>query len=552
MVTVSDGEEEATATITVNVVDVNENTMPVIEAQTFTVAENITDDMTIGNITATDAEGDDLTFSIMTNDNDLFEITPGGELTLATGQNLDFETATSHTITIQVSDGMLTATADIRINVSDIEENTPPAIEDQTFEVTEDISDVTIIGTIAATDAESNNVTFRITTNDNGLFELVSDGRLSLADGQSLDFETATSHTIVVEASDGNLQSEANITINVTDVDETPITAIVTNVAGTGDFGFMDGQGANAAFAGITGIDIAGNGQLLVADRGNNRIRRVTSDGIVTTEAGTGSAGRANGPSGEATFDDPTGVAVDGQGNIYIADLQNQMIRKIASDGEVTIVAGTGVVGSDDGDVSVATFSSPWDIVIDADGNLLVSDGGNHSIRKINLTTNQVTTVAGRGIAGFEDGPGDMARFNNPRGLALDASGNLYVADLSNDRIRRVDPAGNVTTFVGSGVNGLADGMGFEVRFSRPSGIDFDSRGNLFIADRDNEAIRVATPTGRVFTIAGTGVFGANNGNGDVATFGTPHDLAVDDNGDVFVVEANNNLVRKLTVSGNK
>lgn len=551
MVTVSDGQEEASATITINVVDVNENTMPTIMAQSFTVAEDIGDDMTLGNITANDAEGDDLSFSITANDNDLFEITAGGELTLATGQNLDFETATRHTVTIEVSDGMLTASADITVIVSDVFENTAPVVDAQEFEVTEDISDATIIGAVSATDAENDNLTFSIATNDNDLFEITSAGELSLVADQILDFETTTSHTITVEVSDGNLQTEAIITINVTDVDETVLTAVVSNFAGNGDFGFSDGQGVNAAFSGAIGIVAIGDGSLLIADRGNNRIRKADAGANVSTVAGQNTAGSSDGAIGIATFDGLTGMAADADGNIYVADSRNHSIRKISIDGTVSTVAGGLGPGFDDGDISVATFQSPWDIVIDQDGNLLISDSGNHSIRKFNFSTNEVTTFAGGGLSGFKDDQGNLARFNRPYGLALDATGNLFVADFSNNRIRKVDPAGNVTSFVGSGVNGFVNGMGNEARFSRPSGIDFDSDGNLFIADRDNESIRMATPSGRVITVAGTGVLGAMNGAGDVATFAVPHDVAVDANGDVFVIEQNNNFIRKIAITRN-
>lgn len=231
-VRVSDSELFSTATITINVIELDENTTPVISDQSFKVAENITDSDIIGEIDATDSDGDNLTFSITANDNDLFEIggAEGNALSLKAGNNLDFESATSHTITVEVSDGQLTASATITINVTGINENTPPEISDQTFEISEDIADVDIIGEIFATDEDGDAINFSIEFNDNNLFELGGDAgfELSLTTGSSLDYESATSHTITVEVSDGQQTAYATITINVTDVFETVPGAFMT------------------------------------------------------------------------------------------------------------------------------------------------------------------------------------------------------------------------------------------------------------------------------------------------------------------------------------
>ena len=189
------------------------NKAPEISAQSFNTSEDVLDEVIIGSVIATDPEDDALTYSITSNSDNLFEITEAGALSLVAGQSLDFETAETHSITVQVSDGELSSTAEITINVTDIDENNPPVIENQIFETSEDIADDIAIGTVIATDDTA--LTFSIITNSDHLFEITEDGILSLVAGKQLNFETATSHTITVQASDGELSSTAEITINV-------------------------------------------------------------------------------------------------------------------------------------------------------------------------------------------------------------------------------------------------------------------------------------------------------------------------------------------------
>lgn len=198
------------------------NTSPIINAQTFSVAENINDTFVIGKVVATDAENDKLSFSIKTDTSNTFEITREGNISLLANKTLDYETTKSYTITVLVSDGTNQSTANITITVTNIDENTAPVINAQTFTVAENINDTFEIGAILATDAEANTLNFSITTNDAGLFEITNDGKLSLANGKTLDFETKTTHTITVEVTDGSLTANSTITINVTDVVEVP------------------------------------------------------------------------------------------------------------------------------------------------------------------------------------------------------------------------------------------------------------------------------------------------------------------------------------------
>jgi DNA-binding beta-propeller fold protein YncE len=276
----------------------------------------------------------------------------------------------------------------------------------------------------------------------------------------------------------------------------------VSTLAG-GEEGFADGIGGDARFNKLRGIaiDAAGNlyvsdaaddryasdaaGNHYVADRGNHRIRKITPAGEVTTLAGGGERGFADGVGSDAKFYRPSGIASDAAGNLYVADFANHCIRKITPAGEVSTLAG-GEGGFADGVGSDARFLGPHGIASDAAGNLYVADG-NSSIRKI-TPAGEVSTLAGR-EEGFADGIGDGAKFYHPRGIAIDAAGNLYVADTDNHRIRMITPAGKVSTLAG-GEDGFADGIGSDARFYFPHGIAIDAAGNLYVADTFSNRIR--------------------------------------------------------------
>ena len=282
----------------------------------------------------------------------------------------------------------------------------------------------------------------------------------------------------------------------------------VTLLAGSQGFaGSADGQGSSAQFRnpGCLALDPAGN--LVVADTGNHTIRRIAMDGTVTTLAGSpGLPGTADGMGALARFNAPYGIAVSGTGTVYIADSQNHTIRLMAMDGTVSTYAGTpGVSGQSNGSANSAQFDLPNGLALGPDGTLYVSDYGNSCIRVISPTA-QVRTLAGQaGTVGYYDATGTAALFNLPVGIALDATGNVWVADTHNNAIRRITPAGVVNAMAGSGLAGNADGSGVLALFNFPCGITSISSGylagNLVVADTSNHILRLVTPGGIVTTL---------------------------------------------------
>ncbi len=291
------------------------------------------------------------------------------------------------------------------------------------------------------------------------------------------------------------------------------------------------------------GIAVDGSGNVYLGDESSNRISRITPAGVVTTLSGS-TYGFAEGTGTAAQFGNPDGVTVDASGNVYVADRTNNRIRKITSAGVVTTLAGSATSGFTNATGSFARFSSPRDVAVDASGNVYVADFSNRAIRKI-TPSGVVTTLAGSSSAGFLDGTGTAARFNGPTALAVDASGNVYVADQNNHRIRKITPAGVVTTLAGSGTAGFADGNGTSASFNFPSGIDVDGSGNLYVSDVGNNRIRRITPAGAVSTIAGTGTSGQANGIATSATFSGIVGIAIDASGNIYVGDGSR--IRKLT-----
>jgi sugar lactone lactonase YvrE len=261
----------------------------------------------------------------------------------------------------------------------------------------------------------------------------------------------------------------------------------------------------------------------------------------------------ADGPGAQARFFLPNAAAVDGEGNLYVADTANHVIRLIKPNGMVSTLAGlAGTADSNNGVGANARFSAPFGVAVDATGNVYVADSGNNTIRKI-TPAGAVSTLAGlAGHPGSDDGPGSAARFRNPRGVAVDAAGNVYVADMSNYCIRKITPDGGVTTLAGkTGEPGNADGVGSNAQFCNPYAVVADAVGNVYVADGANNTIRKVTPKGTVITVAGLPGYAGNiDGNADAARFSNPEGLALDAAGNVYVADSGNNAIRKLTPDG--
>lgn len=324
-----------------------------------------------------------------------------------------------------------------------------------------------------------------------------------------------------------------------------------TTLAGSpGHHGSADGTNDTALFFDPTSVAVDSAGNVYVADTHQSLIRKVTPDGVVTTLAG-GTAGSADGTNDTAQFGGPTGVAVDSAGNVYVADHGNHTIRKVTPEGVVTTLAGlAGYSGSADGTNSTARFYYPSGVAVDDVGNVYVADTENFTIRKV-TPAGVVTTVAGLAhSSGSADGTGSDARFNYPKDVAVDSGGNVYVADYYNDTIRKIAPGNVVTTLAGLAGNiGSTDGTGNAARFHYPSGVAVDSFGNVYVADANNHTIRRATPDGEVTTLAGkAGGAGGADGTGSAARFYYPSGVALDSVGNVYVADHDNYTIRKGSV----
>jgi sugar lactone lactonase YvrE len=325
-----------------------------------------------------------------------------------------------------------------------------------------------------------------------------------------------------------------------------------TTLAGTARFtGSTDATGAAARFYSPRGVATDGAGNVYVADTTNHAIRKITPAGIVTTLAGTaGVTGSTDATGAAASFFNPFGIATDSAGNVYVTDLSNSTIRKITSAGVVTTLAGTaGVIGSTDATGAAASFMYPRGVATDSAGNVYLADDGNSTIRKI-TPAGVVTTLAGTaGVIGSTDAIGAAASFGSPEGVATDSAGNVYVSD--NNIIRKITPAGAVSTLAGTvGSVGSTDATGAAASFLVRKGVATDSARNVYVADLGNITIRKITPSGAVTTLAGSGVTGRTDAAGTAARFNLPHAVATDSAGNVYLVDSGNNIIRKITPAG--
>ena len=325
-----------------------------------------------------------------------------------------------------------------------------------------------------------------------------------------------------------------------------------STVAGNGVSGYANGIGQNAIFDAPTGMVTDGQGNLFISDQLNNRIRKIVlATGEVSTLAGSGLPQFADGTGISASFNLPAGITIDPAGNLYVADLGNHRIRKIViATGEVTTLAGS-TFGYLDGVGTTAKFNGPWGLSTDRAGNLYVADQDNNRIRKVVISTGTVSTVAGN-FVGFANGFATGARFNYPTSIIPDLEGNAFVTDLNNQRIRKINLVTKaVSTLAGDGTAAFADGIGAAAKFNTPYDIAADGAGNLYIADQDNHRIRkIVIASGEVSTLAGNGTVGFADSTGTHAVFNSPNGITYDGAGNLYVSEHGNNRIRKISLTG--
>ena len=336
---------------------------------------------------------------------------------------------------------------------------------------------------------------------------------------------------------------------------------IITTVAGNGSQGpYVEGGAAtNSSLYSPSGVALDAAGNLYIADRGNNRIREVGANGIISTVAGNGTNGYSGdgGAATNANLNSPYGVAVDSSGNLYVADTGNHRIRKVAANGVISTVAGKGTAAysGDGGTATNASLNSPYGLAVDSSGSLYVADTGNQRIRKV-AASGSISTVAGKGGAGYtgDNGAATNANVNSPYGVALDAFGNLYIADRSNNRIRKVATNGIITTVAGETGAGYSGDGGAATSASLyyPGGVAVDLSGDLYIADTDNNGIRFVNTNGIITTAAGNGAAGYSGDGGAATNAGLdlPSGAALDALGNLYIADYSNYRIREVHFAG--
>lgn len=323
---------------------------------------------------------------------------------------------------------------------------------------------------------------------------------------------------------------------------------VVSTLAGSGEAGSENGVGVKATFKYPQGIAVDQNLNVFIADYGNGLIRKISPDGLVTTVAGMergNREGSIDGPALRALFYGPNKLTIDREGNLIICDLQR--IKKLDKEGNVITIAGTGRMGNlHDGPGKTATFWNASGVAVDKENNIYVADYGHQLIRKIDTAGIVSTFGSVPGVKVDFYSEKRPPHFNFPAGVAVDSKGNVFVSESYHNRIVKVTPDGTLTTFAGSGRKDSANGYGVHAGFNTPQGLAIDSHDNLYVADLGNNQIRMISPDGLVSVLAGNGERGSKDGDAKNATFHRPDAIAVDKDGTVYVAELENNKVRKI------
>jgi len=342
-------------------------------------------------------------------------------------------------------------------------------------------------------------------------------------------------------------------------------TGIITTMAGNGvaGYGGDSGPATVAQISAPEGLNVDANNNLYIADMSNNRVRIVNANGVISTFAGQNGLFGEGYPATNSELSNPQDVATDGAGNIYVADMYNHRVRMInATTGIMTTVAGGGISGyadgfsGDGGPATLAALYYPSAVAVDAAGNLYICDQDNQRVRKVN-TSGIISTIAGNGTAGFlgNGSPAVGAELHYPTGVAVDASGNVYICDNNNQRVRKVSTTGTITTIAGTGTVGyLGDGgPAIDAELSYPVGVAVDAAGNVYIGDQGNSAIRMVDTSGTITTIAGNGGSGYSGDGGPAAwaELSFPQAVKVDNAGNIYIADDGNNAVRVINSAGN-
>jgi streptogramin lyase len=344
--------------------------------------------------------------------------------------------------------------------------------------------------------------------------------------------------TTSIEVTDGGIVRSGPVKVDKIRVDN----VLVSTVAGS-IRGWLDGPIASSRFDRPTSIAIGGDGTIFVSDAGNQGVRRLSASGDVSTvvnqikSASSFELGMAN------------GLAIGANGTFFLSLSNFNYLVSVTPGGILSTFSGTGQIGYVDGAKEAATYYQPVGIALDQSGNLFVADTYNHCIRKVNAVSGEVTTFAGNGVAGNVNGTGSSARFFHPTGITIDRFGNLFITDTNNHQIKRITPAGVVTTWAGRGDYGDEDGPAASARFDQPTGIAVDEQGNVFVADTSNNCIRKISATdGIVSTFAGSGREGAIDGGGNMAEFAQPSGICFDREGNLLICDTNNHRIRRVEI----
>jgi uncharacterized protein (TIGR03437 family) len=408
--------------------------------------------------------------------------------------------------------------------------------------------------------ADTQNAYIRKVTSDGNINYIAGDGSIGYTgDGGYATSAGLIAPFALTLDSSGNVYFAENGDSRIRKIDAKSLN--ISTVAGNGAPGFSgDGSDpTKAQMNSPTGVAVDSAGNLYIADSLNRRIRKVASGGSISTYAGNGTFSYSGdgGAAIQAQLNTPQGVAADAAGNLYVADTLNNVVRRVSTNGTISNFAGNGGAGSS-GDGSAATgaqLNGPQGLAVDAAGNLFIADTMNAKVRKVS-TGGVISTVAGSGTPGYggDGGAATSAQLNLPAGVAVDSSGNLYIADFGNSRVRKVSAGGaTIGTVAGNGAAGYSGdgGQAAKAQLNGPQGVAVDAAGNLYIADTANNAVREVTADGRIATVAGNGVAGYSGDGGPAigAQVGNPVGVAVDAAGDIFIVDASTR-VRQVYPNG--